>query len=67
MSDLHAVDRQSAYALWRRVLDFDLMAEVTTPGLPLDHPLTGWAEEAERRHRDPDTRSGRASWTSTRR
>lgn len=45
VNELVALDPQSAHALWRRVLDFDLMAEVTTPLLPLDHPLTVWAGE----------------------
>lgn len=45
VSDFQAVDPQSAYALWRRVLDFDLMEEVTTPLLAPDDPLVVWAGE----------------------
>ena len=56
--DLHAVDTPSAYALWRRVLDLDLMAEVKTPGLPLDHPLTIWASEVGAR-----SEPGHTLWT----
>jgi predicted acetyltransferase len=44
--DFHALDPQTGYALWRRALDFDLMAEVITPWLPYDDPLLVWAEEA---------------------
>jgi predicted acetyltransferase len=58
VGDLQAVDPQSEYALWRRVLDFDLMAEVATPGLPLDHPLTAWAGEV-----GASARPGNAFWT----
>lgn len=56
--DLQALDPQSAFALCRRLLDFDLMAEVTTPGLPLDHPLIVWAGEA-----GVSVRPGHSLWT----
>jgi predicted acetyltransferase len=56
--DLFGLDPQSEHALWRRVLDLDLMAEVTTPGLPLDHPLTIWASET-----GTGSRAGHALWT----
>jgi predicted acetyltransferase len=46
LTDIHAVDPASSHALWRRVLDLDLIAEVTTPGLPLDDPVMVWAGEA---------------------
>ncbi len=46
VGDLQAVDPESAHALWRRVLDLDLMAEVTTPALPPDHPFLAWAAES---------------------
>jgi len=44
--DLHATDPASAHALWRRALDFDLMAEVSTPPLAMDDPLLVWAGES---------------------
>jgi predicted acetyltransferase len=46
IADLQAKDPQSAHALWRRSLDFDLMAEVVTPPLPADDPLLVWAGES---------------------
>ena len=44
--DAHALDPQSGHALWNRLVTFDLMEEVTTPPLALDHPLTVWAAES---------------------
>lgn len=43
--DVQALDPESEAALWRRTLDFDLMADVTTPPLPADHPLTMWSAD----------------------
>lgn len=45
--DLQAVDAASAAALWQRLLDFDLMAEVVTPPLPMDDPLAIWSAESQ--------------------
>lgn len=42
---LRADDTGTEAALWRRVLDFDLMAEVVTNPLPADHPLSVWASD----------------------
>jgi predicted acetyltransferase len=56
--DVQALDPASSYALWRRVLDLDLMAQVTTPGLPLDHPLVIWAGET-----GVSAKTGHALWT----
>jgi predicted acetyltransferase len=53
-----ALDPASAYALWRRVLDLDLVTEVTTPGLPPDDPLAVWAEET-----GAGIRRGEPLWT----
>jgi predicted acetyltransferase len=56
--DAHALDPQSGHALWSRLIAFDLMEEVTTPPLALDHPLTVWAaESAAQQH------FGLALWT----
>lgn len=55
---LHAVDLETSFALWRRVLDFDLMAEVTTPVLVEDHPLSIWAGES-----GASTAPAHAFWT----
>jgi predicted acetyltransferase len=57
VTDFHAVDPQTAHALWRRVLDFDLMAEVTTPWVAYDDPLLLWAQEA-----DPQPKSAVSLW-----
>jgi predicted acetyltransferase len=56
--DVQSLDPASSYALWRRVLDLDLMAQVTTPGLPLDHPLAIWAGET-----GVSAKPGHALWT----
>ncbi len=56
--DLQAVDPQSAHALWRRALDFDLMEEVTTPPLAPDDRLLVWAGES-----GPTAHPGEGLWT----
>jgi predicted acetyltransferase len=56
--DVFGIDAASEHALWRRVLDLDLMAEMTTPGLALDHPLTIWAAET-----GASSRLGHQLWT----
>lgn len=46
VTDFRALDPGSGHALWRRLLDLDLAAEITTPALPLDDPLVVWAGES---------------------
>ncbi len=58
VSDMHALDGQSAHAIWRRLLDFDLMAEMTSSQLALDDPLLVWAGET-----GSTIRSGHSLWT----
>lgn len=52
--DLRALDPASGYALWRRLLDFDSISEVSTPVLPFDDPLVVWSGESHAGVRSAD-------------
>ena len=44
--ELVGLDAASLHALWSRVLDLDLMSEITTPILGFDDPLVVWLVDA---------------------
>lgn len=52
--ELVGLDAASLHALWSRVLDLDLMSEVTTPILGFDDPLVLWLVDARSAARRTD-------------
>jgi predicted acetyltransferase len=52
--ELVGLDAPSLHALWSRVLDLDLMSEVTSPVVGFDDPLVAWLVDARSAARRTD-------------